>query len=345
MSTVNYVTKREMGRRTGMPNALGYATRAGNILIRKGLDKATERRVRAHEADHVERGEEGPFLESLLAVGGSLLSGILGSRSNRRAAQDVVAGNNAAIAEDRAQFNKILELTGPQRDIGNAALNVLASALIPGYEGLSFPAEGAAPGTNVLAPGVDDFGAGRFRPKFPFAETPSTSVPGAGVPGQTTLAPVGSDVLADLAGNLPGGQAIIDDTMRRITQQASRGSSPTGGNVLQALSDRISGFQSDRLFNSLFNLAGFGEQGTGIGANAALATGANVGNALQSSGIANASGVLGSGSTWNNSIQNLLDYFVTRNNLGGSGGYQPRNFQNPGQLGGFNVNAIRGLRI
>lgn len=288
MSTVTYVTPKQMESRTGMPNALGYATRSGNILIRKGLDRKTERKVRKHEAEHVARGEEGPFLGSIVgAIGGSLVSGLLGDRSSRRAANAQTGANNAAIAEDRRQFDTILELTEPGRNAGNHALTLLQQILTPGGD------------VNV----------------------------------------------EDLISRMPGHSGIVDDTMRSIRQSGAAGGS-TGGNVLAALGDRIGNLTSDRLFGSLFGLAGLGQPGTNIAANAAGNSALNVGNLLQSSGVANASGIMGAGNSQNAALQNIMQMITLQGLMGGGGSPAGRNFAMPGSgLTGFDTNAIRGLRI
>lgn len=291
MTSITYVTPAEMDRRTGFRHALGYTTSEGNILIRKGLPKRLERKVKRHEEDHVRKGEEGPFWGAVAAIGGSLISGILGSRASRRAAQAQERANAAAIAEQRRQFNTTLDLTQPGREVGNQSLNAIAQLLgLPGVEGM-----------------------GEFD----------------------------SSMLLDA----PGTETIVNDAMRRIRQSgAARGSA--GGNVLTELGDRISGFQNDRAFNSLFQLAGFGPQATNAAASSAGQTGANIGNLLQSSGIANASGIMGAGNSQNAALQNVLQFLSLQGMLGGGGSQGGRNFAMPGPgLTGINTNAIRNLRI
>lgn len=153
MSKVTYVTAKQMGARTGMPTALGYATKSGNILIRRGLDKATEKKVRRHESEHVSRGEEGPFLPIIGMVAGSLISGILGKKSSKAAANAQMQANMAAIEEQRRQFDSVMEMTAPGREVGNQALNVLGSLLIPGFGGIG----GMSPmdASGIKLPGTD----------------------------------------------------------------------------------------------------------------------------------------------------------------------------------------------
>lgn len=278
MTTVTYVTAKQMAARTGMPTALGYTTKSGNILIRRGLDKKTERKVRAHEAEHVARGEEGPFLGLIGAIGGSLISGILGKKSSKAAANAQTQANMAAIEEQRRQFDAIMEMTAPGREVGNQALNVLGSLLIPGFGGI----DGMSP---VDASGI----------------------------------------------KLPGADVITADTMRQIRQSGAAGGS-TGGNVLTALADRIGAFTSDRLMNPLMNLAGFGPTSTNMAANAASATGANVGSLLQANGVANASGIMGGANSTNAALQNIMQMMMMRGMMGGSSGMPPGTVIGPNGL-------------
>ena len=65
--------------------------------------------------------------------GGSIISGLIGSSSSRDAARAQAAGQQAGIDEQRRQFDTLLGLTEPQREVGNAALGVLGQAFIPGF--------------------------------------------------------------------------------------------------------------------------------------------------------------------------------------------------------------------
>lgn len=186
-------------------------------------------------------------------LGGSLASAGIGALSSKKAAKAQKKGNAAAIAEQRRQFDTILELTQPQREVSNNAMNAIASLLGIGGDG-SFNA-------------------------------------------------------AATLENLPGNEVIVDDITRRIRQA----SPTTGGNVLTALADRVSGFQSNRLFDALFRAAGAGASGTNAAVGAASNSGNAISSLLQSTGLANASGVMNTGSAINSGIQNVLQYYALQN--------------------------------
>jgi hypothetical protein len=204
---------------------------------------------------------------SLIAnIGSSLLSGLLGAKSNKDAVAAQTGANQSAIDEQRREFDTILGLTAPYREAGGSALSAIRGLL--------------------------------------------------GLPGGDAAA--GESAFNSIAG-LPGTQLAVDDTLRGV-RNAYGASGSTGGNVLQALTDRITGLTGDRVYNSLFQLAGFGPGATSTAANAASTSGANIGNLLTNTGIANASGILGTGQSWNNSLQNimpaLLDYLRNRQGTG-----------------------------
>ena len=187
-------------------------------------------------------------------IAGSLGSAAIGSIASRRASRAQNRANDAAIASQDRRFDQILELTAPQREISNAAMEAIASTLGLGES---------------------------FDP-------------------------------ANALTNIPGNEVIVDDITRRIRQ-----SSPTtGGNVLTALADRVSGFQSSRLFDNLFRAAGLGAPGTSIAAQGASTTGNAISNLLQSTGLANASGIIGQGQAINSGLQNVLQFLALRDMLG-----------------------------
>lgn len=230
-------------------------------------------------------------------IGAGLGSAVIGASSSRSAARAQERSNDAAIAEQQRQFDTILDLTAPQRAVSNQAMNAIAQILgLPGF---------------VDEPIQDNSGLNALMESD---STLARLIGGAIGQNQNTSVDSQSDIGdfdASLI-NIPGNEVIVDDMMRRIRQ-----SSPTtGGNVLTALADRVSGFQSDRLFNSLFGLAGLGAPGTSIAAQGA-GNAANVTSSLlQSSGIANASGILGQGQAINSGLQNVLQFFALRDMLG-----------------------------
>jgi len=68
-------------------------------------------------------------------LGGALASGAAGVIGAKKGAKAQAKGTQSAIDEQRRQFDIILGLTQPGREVGNQALNTLAQAFIPGFTG------------------------------------------------------------------------------------------------------------------------------------------------------------------------------------------------------------------
>jgi len=149
MTVVTRVSARTMEKRTGFKTALGYAfPKTDEILIRKGLSKKLEAKVKQHEEEHIERGEEGPGLGSffkkiagpVLGVVGGLIGGPTGAKigaglggaisSSSAAKKATKAQTDAAdqqIAFARESRDLIRGDTAPYRQAGVTALNALMS--------------------------------------------------------------------------------------------------------------------------------------------------------------------------------------------------------------------------
>ncbi len=74
MTQVQHVTAKEMTRRTGIENCLGYTYPDKDlILLKKGLTGKKKKEVLAHEVNHLRKGEEGPFLGTMMSMGAGLM--------------------------------------------------------------------------------------------------------------------------------------------------------------------------------------------------------------------------------------------------------------------------------
>lgn len=118
MTKVVEVSQNEMQRITGSPHPLGYAKpKNALILIRKGLDQSTRKKVMAHEIDHIMKGEEGPFLTAL-AAGASLIGGLSASSAQNTATRSAEQGREQARSD-----------LSPWRETGKNALSKLWSLM------------------------------------------------------------------------------------------------------------------------------------------------------------------------------------------------------------------------
>ncbi len=198
-----------------------------------------------------------------IGVGGAIAGGVIGSKGAKDAAAAEVAGSEAAIAEQRRQFDLILGLTEPGRDTGNAALNTLGFAFIPGFEG------------------VEGFDA------------------------------IDPEQLSEIFKNLPGTEFAVSEAQKSVGNSFASSGGAFGGNAIRALGDRTANLASDRVFNNLLELAGFGPRATGTAANAAANAGNNISGLLAGQGFSNAQGILGAAGSVNNAVQGGLNNLLT----------------------------------
>lgn len=266
------------------------------------------------------------------AILGSSVIGGLGSVIGANSAADAQAdASNASIAEQRRQFDTMLGLTSPQRNVGNQALNTLASAFIPGYSGMNVPLYGpeyqqaadsayqnwlaqgngqqAGPRRGQTKPrmwaGIQGGGGQTSRQQFDRLVSQGQIT----IPGQQ-MNPIGANQLSEQFNNLPGTQFMLNEMTKNIGNSFAARGGALGGNALRALADRTSNFAADRIFGQLNTLAGYGNQASSQAAQGALNTGANIGNTLYQQGSDRASGILagygGVGQAVNGGLSNWL---------------------------------------
>ncbi len=126
MTAIDYVSKREMVKKTGADVA-GYALpKEDRILIREGLPEDLRKEVVAHEIDHIEKGEEGPFpWPAVIQAGASILGGVIGSKSADKAAGAAEDAARQQIGYARETRDLIREDVRPYRDAGYTGLRAL----------------------------------------------------------------------------------------------------------------------------------------------------------------------------------------------------------------------------
>ncbi len=109
-----------------------------------------------------------------------------------------------------------------------------------------------------------------------------------------------------------------------------------GGNALRALTDRQTNFASDRVFNNLLNIAGFGPGATNTAANSAQNTGNNIASLLSGIGAAQAGGFAGAAGSINNAVQGGLNNFLFNRDRNQNNPAGPINDPNTFRSGFFN---------
>lgn len=122
---IKYVSQSEMQRETGSPLPLGYSQPdKDQVLIRKGLSNKLAKEVKAHEFEHMAKGEEGPFLGALL---GGVAAGLLGSRGSSKAASTQAGAADRATQAELEQYYQTREDLMPWLRTGEGGLNQLAA--------------------------------------------------------------------------------------------------------------------------------------------------------------------------------------------------------------------------
>lgn len=134
MTSIHYVTEKEMVRRTGLA-ALGYSQPdKKRILIQKGLPKKLQNLVKRHEFEHAKKGEEGPFLPALMGflgspAGGAMVGGALSGLGAASAGQAQAGSQAAATAEQRRQYDLNMQRQQPWQEAGVGALGKLRTLM------------------------------------------------------------------------------------------------------------------------------------------------------------------------------------------------------------------------
>jgi len=246
-------------------------------------------------------------------VGGSIVSGLLGSRSAERAAEAQQAGSAAAIGEQRRQFDLTRSDLMPYLSAGTQALNDILfefgyepfrptpNALIsegPTNAELGIPEELSIMGLRVPTP-PQVVAAARRRFGAPPTGATSPQVP-TGTPN------VGFRPSPDFEFRRSEGLRNIGNSF------AARGGA-LSGNALRALTEFSSNLASQEFgnwFNRRAALAGIGQTATNTGAQVGASTASNIGNALIGAGNARASGITGSASAINNAVQGGISNFL-----------------------------------
>lgn len=273
---------------------------------------------------------------AVITAGGAILGGVISSKGTKSAANTAAAGSDAAAAEQAREFNLIRSDTAPYRAIGEQALNSLGS--IYGYAPSSryYPAgsdtsasAGSSPmsfndfvasqgglesfSTNPLARVILANNAYQTYQANPsgsangFAYMPDGSVQPRLAVSPSTGAPLGSPDYSNFFAS-PDYQFRKQQGMQGIENTFSATGGAKSGNALRALADYNSSLAAGE-FGNYFNrqaaLAGIGQTATNSTTAAGLTTAANVGNSLQNSANARASGIAGQYDAYGNALNGL----------------------------------------
>lgn len=269
-------------------------------------------------------------------IGGSLLSGALGSRSADRATDAQLGASRDAIAEQRRQFDAILNLLAPNRELGNLATNRLSQL----FFGTGVPSLSGATIDNDTGQVLPEFDSGRRfiqgptitddpipgrsrgivnnqilsglvnnNPNNPTTRGITPAVPTA--PAQQNTLPLvdnGPGSPLDFLTLDPGFNFRLNQGLDQITNRNSALGLTESGTTNEDFESFRQGLASQEFgnaINRLFGLAGLGQTATGGSVNAAANTGNSISNLLTQGGLARAGGIQGRNSAFQDTIGNI----------------------------------------
>ena len=268
----------------------------------------------------------------LVAVGVATVgTGAMSANAARRAGAAAARGADAATAETGRQYDQTRADLAPWRTTGAGALNQLASVFgLPTttpeqfqsqqptfHGGMELPA-----GTTAVSIGDGRYDVmyngqriGGLTPGGPAGRfTPADGVDIEALKNEQRNQQIAQGSTGtgapDMSGFFasPGYQFRRDEGMRGVERTAAARGGAFSGNALRALTDFNSNLASNEFcnwFNQLGTLAGIGQTATNqtaaYGADAASQAGRNA----LFAGDARASGIVGSGNAWGNTLQDL----------------------------------------
>jgi hypothetical protein len=252
----------------------------------------------------------GSFLSDISTSDWLKLAGtVYGAYNSSQAAKDAAnaqsSANQAAINAQMGMYNTTRNDNAPYRYVGNQALNSLAAAngLNP-YADVA-PATGGAGG----APrGIGNAGNGMAYPGSNALAVGGTAGGGsASFPGQAAGS-LGSFTAS------PGYNFVRNEGQRNVEQSAAARGGAFSGNAMRALADynqNIASKEYDNWYSRMANLAGFGPAATNTVTAAGVNAANSSGNYMNSTGMANASGIIGQSNAINNGINGAAKIFGT----------------------------------
>lgn len=250
---------------------------------------------------------------------GAVAGAVISSDGARSASNAQSRSSDAAIAEQQRQFDTLLSLTAPQRAIGNQALATLGG--IYGYSPTAGPLP--APGGNQLGRRPGFTGAyGGILGGRPMQRPDGRDIRIPANPGRAPVTINGATGQVERPNynaffESPDYNFRLNEGRDFVQNSAAAAGGLYSGNTYRALSDygqNTAAGEFGNWFSRQAALAGIGQAATSQAGNAALTTGANVGNLMVNQGNARASGIIGQ----TNSMTNLINQLST---LWGSGAF------------------------
>lgn len=280
----------------------------------------------------------------VVAGAGAVIGGVISSNGAKSAANAQVKGGDAAIAENRRQYDQSRTDLAPYRETGSQALGALASGLgLKGYEapGTTAPLsydEWLAANPNAAQPTLVRTLAGRVvggRMSTPDPHTGYDQYVQGFKPSQVSSAVSSAAVtpgdfsrdftIADFQKD-PGYQFRMDEGRNALEGSAAARTGIQNGRTMREIerygqdyasgeySNAYSRFNADRTsrFNRLATLAGVGQTATNTGIAAGQNASNNISDTIIGQANATAASRVGQANAINNGIQTLGNYYLQR---------------------------------
>lgn len=236
---------------------------------------------------------------AILGVG-AVASSVLGARSASRAAGAQEDASEAAIEEQRRQFNQTREDLAPARHAGRNALSMM--------QGLNGIGEMPAFNRNGRELGLGQDDDGWFLNRRDGSDWRRTNV------DFDNRAQADRFIDSRRAGfeESPGYQYRVEEGQKALERMASaRGIRMGGATMTEAMrrGEGMAGAEFGNYYNRLAGMAGQGQGAVNTGVNAGMQTSANIGNALQAGGQARASGYQGVNNALQGGINNGFNIY------------------------------------
>lgn len=264
-------------------------------------------------------------------LGGSVISGVLGSKAAKKAAKVQAEAADQSVAESRRQFDTVLDLQRPAIETGNRARTALERLY-----GIGAPAAAAAPtsvgastGRSVEYVNVGPFG---LRVQVPAQASSRSQLPynpalrENGVPQPVQSTPAASADPNDPENRYggfyasPGYRFRLDQGSAALERSAAARGKLFSGQTGKALVEYGQGVASDEFGNyvrGLQSMAGLGQTAADNSSNAAIQTGRAIGDTLMTSAGNRGSAYQAGAASINNAVQGGLTNWLIYRGLGG----------------------------
>ena len=243
-----------------------------------------------------------------IGAGGAVVSGLIGSSASKKASNAQTAADQAAIAEQRRQYDQTRADFAPYRSVGTGALDQLA-ALYGIPQGQQQMPSNLSSYDAWLTDRVGNrtvYNPSAYPALTRDAYDSAVSQWRGANPGQAAPAPDYSTFT-----NSPDYKFNMQEGLRAVEGGAAARGGLYSGATMRALQERGAGIASQQYgnyTNRLAALAGVGQSATNSMAGYGSQASGNIGNLISAQGDARASGIANNANVWGNTLGDVAAY-------------------------------------